>query len=97
MNDTTTTEQVERCPIQSAIDSTVNAWRGNRRQLNKELASIRWRIVNAQGQAIRTNENGESAFVPLDLGDVFDGRDNQVLKCRFFSVLMNQSVTPELV
>lgn len=83
--------------LQQMIDGTVAAYRHDPKELRKALMAIEWRIVDGQGRAINTTGLGECTWVKRENGQVFDGRDNHVLKCKFFSVLMKTPCAVEIL
>ncbi len=83
--------------LQQMIDGTVAAYKDQPKELRTALIAIEWRIVDGQGRALQTTGLGECSWVKREHGQVFDGRDNHVLKCKFFSVLMKTPVSVDIL
>jgi hypothetical protein len=80
--------------IQGAIDAT-----GTLRARRKALAAIKWRLRSPEGQYVA---NGESIFdrpflTDAEHAEVFDGRDSEALKVRYFSAVLKVPLTVELI
>ncbi len=62
---------------------------------NKALMGVRYRLMTPTG-CVGLNGSMRAVIVPPEspLACVFDGRDNEVAKCAFFSALLKCEVIP---
>lgn len=81
--------------IQGACDATPAFTRARR----KALAAVKWRLRSPDGQyaGLDPREFYRCTLTDAEHASVFDGRDNEVMKCRYFSAVLKVPLTVELV
>lgn len=83
--------------LDKMISGTVLAYQGQPKQLRQALQAIQWRLVDADRRSVCLGNNLEVQWCAFEDGIVFDGRDNQAMKLKFYSVLMKTPLTIELL
>jgi len=55
----------------------------------KALAGVRWILASDDGRFVTVNDRAEAMLVPdAAKATVYDGRDNEEVKCRFMQVVL---------
>jgi hypothetical protein len=76
--------------MQNTISRAV---RGTKPQTNarmKALATVRWMLATDDGRFVAVNDRAQASLVHnSSQAMVYDGRDNEAMKARFFEALFN--------
>lgn len=64
---------------------------------NKALKSVRWVLLCASGYAALTHDVRCIVVEDIASAQVFDGRDNETLKARYWSVQLGEDCQPLLL
>lgn len=75
--------------IKAACDSTPPKTKAR----NKALAEIKWvmKVANSSVDAYCRLDNGQCGLTSkLEHADIFDGRDNEAMKLRFWSLMLDE-------
>lgn len=80
------------------LDRTISrAVRGTNPQTKariRALASVRWALATADGHFVAIDDRARATLVrDLSLAVIYDGRDNEILKARFFEALLKVQLT----
>lgn len=81
--------------LAAKIAEAMAATKPKTRQRNDALAAIRWRLESASGLVAGLDDTGCCILCPADspLAQVFDGRDNEVMKQRMYQMLLGEPLT----
>lgn len=85
--------------LQAMIAGTVAAF-PNSKDRRRALMAIQWRLVDADGRSVHLNMRGGDtcfAWCHRDEGIIFDGRDNETLKIRYFSAMMKTPLFIDII
>lgn len=77
--------QTTNSEIKAAIDRAISGTEPKTKARNKALASVRWILFCAAGYAALTPYGKCFLTDCISAATVFDGRDNEELKARFWS------------
>jgi hypothetical protein len=82
--------------IQSEIEKACMATLPRTKARNQALASIKWVLASEKGFAALA---GIKCIIVPDISDaqVFDGRDNETMKARFYSAILKMPFVPVLL
>lgn len=84
--------------LEKAIEGAMRATPAGTRARKKALASVKWRLRSPSGLYAGPGDGLlESALVAESDAYVFDGRDNEQLKARYFSAVLKTPMMVELV
>lgn len=85
------------CPIQQRIAEAIASTPDRSKARNKALAAVRWVLVCATGYAALSDDL--RCIVVPDISDalVFDGRDNESMKARYYSAVLRTECVPVLL
>ena len=73
--------------VEDAVYAAIQIGAPGSKHRTRALKSVKWVIVTESGGVVCNDDRS-----PM----VFDGRDNEVMKCRYYSVLLKCKCTPEL-
>ncbi len=83
--------------IRLRIERAIKATAPRTKARNKALAAVRWVLITASGYAALSTD-ARCVVVP-DIADaqVFDGRDNEETKAKFWTVQIGAPCIPQLL
>lgn len=84
-------------PIATKINEAIAATEPKTKERNKALSAVRWVLICASGYAALTQD--ARCIIVEDIADaqVFDGRDNEAMKAKFYSVMLKTNCEPMLL
>lgn len=83
--------------VRQAIE-TVCASHADRKARWKAMKSIKWVLRSPAGQYAYLGERLQMLLTSdLNQALVFDGRDNEMMKAEFYSIILKIPMTPELI
>jgi hypothetical protein len=83
--------------IQSRIAQACASTEPSTKARNKALATVRWVLICASGYAALTPDARCIVVEDIASAQVFDGRDNEQLKARFWSIQLGTDCVPQLL
>jgi hypothetical protein len=83
-------------PLGSLIAEAVNTTEPGKARTDA-LKAIRWQFRGPNGEYVGLDGGTNCAFVPQSNAQVFDGRDNQEAKRRFWQAQMRVTLTIEVI
>ena len=64
----------------------------------RALAKVRWVLATGDGRFVKVDERAQATLTPeADRASIYDGRDNEELKCRFMEALFKVPLTVVLL
>ena len=86
-----------KSPITDKITEAIDATEPKTKARNKALSAVRWVLICASGYAA-LSPDARCIIVPdIANAQVFDGRDNEEMKARFYSVMLKTHCVPQLL
>jgi len=84
--------------MQKAIDDAVRETKPKTVARMRALAQVRWVLAAADGRFVAVDDRARVSLTPeLSRATVYDGRDNEALKCRFMETLLHVPLTVVLL
>ncbi len=81
-------------PMNGFIARTVRGTKPRTAQRMKALARVRWVLATEDGQFVTVDERARATLTREPAkATIYDGRDNETLKARFFEVLLKVPLT----
>lgn len=87
MNATATETRADLAELQAMIRGTIDAYHDTKERW-KAMKAIQWRLRGPAGQYVGNKGFWTLAFVPEANALIFDGRDNEAIKLRFYESVL---------
>lgn len=84
--------------MERTISRAVRGTKPQTKARMRALASVHWMLATEDGRFVAVDDRGKATLVrDPSLAMIYDGRDNEALKARFFGTLFNVPLTVVLL